>query len=145
MYISDGLTSLTQARFDFVHYRSLQSEHILVLALPLRITNADAIPPKLWQQGRGQGLGVRLPCFAKKKRGMCHGLQSSVACSPRNGITHQRDAEVKTTTPPDQQNAQPSLLLQFTPMFEHFVTRHLKNLRKPSLRYGHVNRAVRKP
>lgn len=44
---SDGLPSLTQARFDFVHYRSMQSEHTLVLALPLRITNADAIPPKL--------------------------------------------------------------------------------------------------
>lgn len=70
---------------------------------------------------------------------MCHGLQSSVACSPRNGITHQRDAEVKTTTPPDQQ-----MLSQFTPMFEHFGDASYK---KPTetLRYGHVNRAVKEP
>jgi hypothetical protein len=51
MYISDGLPSLTQARFDFVHYRSLQSEHSLALALPLRITNAAKVNYNLGSEG----------------------------------------------------------------------------------------------
>jgi len=86
--------------------------HTFDLAFPLSINKSGIIPPKLWNVTKASIWAFHA---LRKSKIVAHAswLKDSVACRPRNGITHQADAEDNLPTA----YVQLSLLCQFTSMF----------------------------
>ena len=85
--------------------------HTFDLAFPLSINKSGTVPPKLWNATKA----IWAFHASRKSKIVAHAswLKDSVACRPRNRITHQADAEDNLPTA----YAQVSLLCQLTSMF----------------------------